>query len=431
MNRNEETACAIAFSAATIDVSPDISVELGGYEYQRLSNRVEAPLEANAVLFDDGNRRLYIIALDTLYVGRDVLDHIQAEIDARGGRPAEVLAAATHTHFAPMLDASKPRLGRTSAEYLGALKSRLSALIDTLDRAEQGGSARAYCCEAPFSINRRLPATQRTVNNRFRSAQQVFFAPNPAGYVDRRLRIRMIDGADGTPRAAIVHFACHPTSYPDMHAVTPDYIGAIREGIRKQCGADIPVVFLQGPAGDLRSSAMGKSGALSALRTLKSGPHFRPPSMEIWQAWRDQIQAFTEKLLEQSAAKRPLTGAIEIARDALLLDTARTHAPAGANIEIGCFKVGETINIVAMNAEPLSGWTKRLPPDVMLTGYVGDVFGYLPTEADASLGGYEVEGHGSWLEVPSLMWRQGFEDRIAAKIGSLLTQVHIPMAGAA
>lgn len=431
MNRNEETACAIAFSAASIEVSPDIGVELGGYEYQRLSSRIEAPLEANAILFDDGRRRLYIVSIDTLYVGREVLDHLQKKLDDRGGRPAEVLAAATHTHFAPMLDRSKPRLGRTSDAYIAELKSRLSDLIDMLDQGQQSGSSRAYCGDAPFSVNRRLSASRRTFNNRFRAAQQVFLAPNAAGYVDRRLRIRMIDGADGTPHAAIAHFACHPTAYPDKHAVTPDYVGAIREAIRKRCGANIPVLFLQGPAGDVRSSAMGKASALSALRTLKSGPHFKPPSMATWQAWRSRIQTFTEQLLEQPAAMHPLTGAIQVARERMPLEAVRTHISPGASIEIGSFKVGDALNIVAMNAEPLSGWVKRLPAEVMLTGYVGDVFGYLPTEADVRLGGYEVEGHASWLEVPSLEWRPGFEDRIVAKIDTLLTQAPAPMADVA
>src|SRR4029077_5200487 len=99
---------------------------------------------------------------------------------------------------------------------------------------------------------------------------------------------RVTDDA-GATFATIVNYACHPTTLAwDNTALSPDYVGAMRETVEGHTGA--PCLFLQGASGDLgpREGFVGDAAvadrngrqlgfaALSALTALpKPGTHFR------------------------------------------------------------------------------------------------------------------------------------------------------------
>jgi hypothetical protein len=56
--------------------------------------------------------------------------------------------------------------------------------------------------------------------------------------------------ACSTTLATLVNYACHPTTLAwDNTAISPDYVGALRETVEQQTGA--PCLFLQGASGDL------------------------------------------------------------------------------------------------------------------------------------------------------------------------------------
>jgi hypothetical protein len=64
------------------------------------------------------------------------------------------------------------------------------------------------------------------------------------------VQLARIAGEDGRCLATIVNYACHPTTLAwDNTAISPDYVGAMREVIEHATGA--PCLFLQGASGDL------------------------------------------------------------------------------------------------------------------------------------------------------------------------------------
>jgi hypothetical protein len=73
---------------------------------------------------------------------------------------------------------------------------------------------------------------------------------NPEGSADDTVLVARISGGDGACLATLVNYACHPTTLAwDNTAISPDYVGAMREVIEQATGA--PCVFLQGASGDL------------------------------------------------------------------------------------------------------------------------------------------------------------------------------------
>jgi len=69
-------------------------------------------------------------------------------------------------------------------------------------------------------------------------------------------------------------------------------------------------------------------------------------------------------------------------------------------LSVRIVEIGDELEIVVLSAEPTVEWTRildaalpRAPKRLRLyAGYLGEVFGYLPTAAQVLEGGYEVEG---------------------------------------
>jgi hypothetical protein len=73
---------------------------------------------------------------------------------------------------------------------------------------------------------------------------------NPDGDPDNTLVVGRITDAAGEIRATLVNYACHPTTLAwENDAVSPDYVGAMRETIQEATNA--PALFLQGNSGEL------------------------------------------------------------------------------------------------------------------------------------------------------------------------------------
>ncbi|NQZ67401.1 MAG: alkaline ceramidase, partial [Lentisphaeria bacterium] len=84
---------------------------------------------------------------------------------------------------------------------------------------------------------------------------------NSAGVDDDTLFTARIQNEENLTIAVIVNYACHPTTLAwENDQLSPDYIGTLRETIRKETNA--PLIFLQGCSGDL-GPALGFTGDVS------------------------------------------------------------------------------------------------------------------------------------------------------------------------
>lgn len=74
---------------------------------------------------------------------------------------------------------------------------------------------------------------------------------NPHATADDTLLFGRITDMQGTIRATIVNYACHPTTLGGSNRlISPDYIGAMRETVETATGR-APVLFLHGASGEL------------------------------------------------------------------------------------------------------------------------------------------------------------------------------------
>ena len=159
--------------------------------------------------------------------------------------PEQLIFALSHTHAGPPLmevDASLPGsdlLSRwledlyhhTLAAVREAIAGRFSAILEW-----QTG----HC---DLAAVRDLPGPNPTHN-------RIVCGFNPAGHPDNTLLVGRVTDTAGVVRATLVNYACHPTTLAwDNSAISPDYVGAMRETMQSVTGA--PAIFLLGACGDL------------------------------------------------------------------------------------------------------------------------------------------------------------------------------------
>ena len=169
---------------------------------------------------------------------------------------ASLLVAATHTHTAPALDPGKPRLGPCDPGYAALVAQRATELLGRLASIDPVPCHVDYRTgAADHAINRRRPGWH--VSLRHLPYRGVRRAPNPTGPRDETLHLLTFSDPTDRPLAVLWSYACHPVGFPARTRVSADFPGVVRRALRDAHGAELPVLFLQGFAGDVRPREIG------------------------------------------------------------------------------------------------------------------------------------------------------------------------------
>lgn len=386
-------------AAASADITPARSVPLAGFAARSLPyKKVASSLEANALAVRQGDsgRVAVIVTLDTLFVGAK-LDQSLREYFAHTHtqRPEDLLICASHTHYAPSLDETKPALGLVDLEYLAYVVAQCTGLIDKVVAglgspvAAKRGQGASYA-----AINRRrLWVWPHIAYSRIRGPE-VVMAPNASGTLDPTIDVWMLEDAAGQPIALMWHYACHPTGYPEQYEVSPDFPGVVRDRLRVSYGRALPVLFFQGFAGDIRPRVPDARPLLKrALRSVLLGPSFAGFSMASWRAWANRLSDDVEAAFKNiRTPSEPSTGGQAIASAQYKVPLSRLIAIERDDrfVQFQRLRLGSIVDLVAVAAEPLVGLLPLVPSGCTATGYLGDPFGYWPCDRDRPYGGYEV-----------------------------------------
>ena len=106
--------------AAVVDVTPlQFPVVVNGGLVARTVDEVKTPLNARAIVLDDGRMRLGIVVVDSCFMQRPFLDEVK-QLAARRTkiRTDRMLISATHTHSAPSVADSMVHAEPTYLPYL-------------------------------------------------------------------------------------------------------------------------------------------------------------------------------------------------------------------------------------------------------------------------------------------------------------------------
>lgn len=237
--------------SATWEITPDEPVAMSGYgNRDGLSTGVHDPLEATALVLDDGATTIGIVSADLLNVSRELTRRVRRTLEERGLDLDELLLAATHTHAGPYVPARaldvSPAL-RVDTDVSPAVDRIERGICDAVaraaDRSEPAGVRVGRAREADVPINRRAAGG---VGGNVRM---------PTGPIDPDVTALLVETTSGD-QTVVYNFACHPVcTTGDETLLSADWPGYARRRIERDRG-DATVLFLNGAAGDINPRGM-------------------------------------------------------------------------------------------------------------------------------------------------------------------------------
>ncbi len=247
--------------AGQVDITPPIGIYhrmWGAAKHDRAAS-VHRPLVGTMLWLvprnDDRSQSSVIIALDHCILDFEDIAQIQASVAKSLSINAEqVIVCLSHTHAAGLMSRTRSRL--PGGDRIGPYLDQLSVKLGELACAIQSQLEDATIV---YGRGRCDLAAERDYWDVDQKKYVCGF--NPTGNADDTLMVAQVVNSSGKCLATIVNYACHPTTLAwDNQAISPDYVGAMREVVQTHTSA--PCLFLQGASGDLgpREGFVGDTG---------------------------------------------------------------------------------------------------------------------------------------------------------------------------
>jgi hypothetical protein len=382
-------------------ISPPKGIFLIGYGKRFGGNRgVRDDLTATALTFDDGERHVTLVTLDLLAINEHTVKKVQRQSHSN------LMLCCAHTHSAPVTYADK-KSSRKNRRYLEFLVAQIVEAIKESEENLQVAQLAWAKGESHIAVNRRERKADGTIE----------IGINPTGGVDSSLALLQIQNAEGEAIANLVNLACHNTAFgPENQLVSADWAGEMRKRVEAETG--VPCLYLQGATGDLNpkraigdddESTVTKLGAevaqdiFAALGELKplGGDKIRFRAAELWLP----LEAAATTPEPPPAHKTVLAkeiGLPKFAVDPLLnylypwKTTLRALNGVWATpVPLSVLQIGE-FSVAGLGMEVfheigLAVKESAPSPYAMFSGVCNGCTGYLPSEKEYRLGGYEVD----------------------------------------
>jgi hypothetical protein len=397
--------------SASCDVTPrDRPVRLAGYAARTAPvSIILDPIEISGLLLEGDSARCILFSFDLMIVGSELQEMILTRLAGHGFKPAEIMLLASHTHFAPATDTACARLGVPDPQFVSDVAAAAEGLLLRMLQEK--------ACEITLeisqgrldhSINRRrfwpFPTLGRAHGFRFKS---VAMAPDPQGVTEELATIVLLRRTDGADVMGIIwHYTCHPTAVIPGNVVSSDFPGAVRRALRARFG-NVACVFAQGFCGDISPKlqpSTGKPGFRERLRRLVrkavSGPTFPTAAAEEWTRWSENLAAGVVAIAQGAPEKKASVAKLATGSASIPLGDFFDGAAPDKPLTAQAVRLGDAVELIALSAEVTVEWQAVVDRAVpvqngrirLYAGYLGALFGYLPTPAQIRQGGYEVEG---------------------------------------
>lgn len=434
--------------AATADITPrEWPVPMSGTFDFRPAHSAHDPLQARALVLDDGATRLAIVLIDNVGIHRELLDEAKRRANERTGIPVErMLMASTHTHSAPparvediALRWPKESLPASAAAaeyeqavaanraYVAYLTRQIAAAVEEAAKRVEPAEIGWAVAELPEHLNNRrwyrkagtIPpdpfggtADQVQMNPPVGSADLI----RPAGPVDPGLTVVSVRTQGGEPLALLANYSLHYVGGTPPGQVSADYFGEFARQVRERLGAGEKFVGIlsNGTSGDVNNidfrrprprkapfeqirlvAASVADKTLEAYRTIrhrrdvKLAMRERELTLALRKPTAAQLEFARAALAAQDESKLP-RNAKAYARRAL----AAAEGPAAVEVKLQAIRIGE-LGIAAIPFEVFAETgleiKRRSPLQPTFTIELANgSYGYLPTPEQHALGGYET-----------------------------------------
>ena len=244
------------------NITPDRAISLAGQMVQRMGEYTRDPLEVNAVVIEQTDRRYGLVSCDLLCLDTPFIDSVVKACLERHGVD-HVLIACTHTHVGPCTRAFDPS-GEVDDGYLENLRNTLvEAIGECCGRLEETRLYADCGYSGAMGWNRIGLRQDGSAALHWGSWNSDFCGVE--GPRDGDVPVIFALRPDGSVQFVITGFATHPNCVAQGSFYSADLPGETRRLLRSALGPELGVVYLTGAAGD------------TSPHLLKDNPDTRQP----------------------------------------------------------------------------------------------------------------------------------------------------------
>lgn len=166
-------------------------------------------------------------------------------LETLGVEPENVIFALSHTHAGPPLMEADDALPGSAF-----LRTWMEHVFESAVQAVKSAIANQVEATLDWQLGKCNLATVRDLPDPDPMKARIVCGFNPDGTADDTLLVGRVTDVYGKIVATLTNYACHPTTLAwENSAISPDYIGAMRETIEQTTGA--PALFMLGACGEL------------------------------------------------------------------------------------------------------------------------------------------------------------------------------------
>lgn len=372
-------------SAGRVDLTPSEPRHLGGYQ-PRVSEGVNDPIHHRVLILEHAGTEWVLVSSEFCVISPETYDRAASRLEAELDIPRlNFWWTLTHTHSAPEVGPpgfAKVYLGeryehRVDHEYHQSVEDELVRLI-----AETRKTLR------PAEIVIGWGHSKANMNRRSRNPDgSVSLGMNPYGPVDQKIGLIKVEDEAGELIGLVANYPIHGTVLGGKNLlISGDAPGVVSTYLEAALGA--PVLFINGAAGDIaplysvydtpREGRLDQFQVLLGDRILKA------------LAGMDQKVSAESLVLGETSVSLPKKNGL------IIPESLVKHAGPDGSIKLPVrfLKLGRKLGIWAAPVElfcEISNEVRETSPfpNTFYFGYANGWFGYLLTDDEYLLGGYE------------------------------------------
>lgn len=410
--------------AAQVDITPEVGTPMAGYYYVRPAESVHDPLHAKALVLDDGETRVALVALDLISTTFDLVHDARKEVEAATGIPGDhVMISATHAHTGPVIGTQSASGGfggdhELARRYRAELPAKIAEAVKQANEKRSPARLRAaHGSESSIAFNRRFHMADGSVG--WNPGKLNPAIVKPAGAIDPDVPVLYFDSAaePRAPLATYVNYAVHLDNVGGT-AISADLPGVLARLLSDVKGADMITLWTAGCCGDINhidvawaepqgghgnAARMGTILAAEVLRTWPKLAEVAPGKirvrrevvpLDLPEVTSEDVEAARAVIARVKDGSAPPPTFLEHVNAYKVLDVAGRDGKPW-EVEVQVVALGDSVAWVSLPGEifvELGLEIKRDSPfpHTIVAELANGIIGYIPARRAYNQGNYEV-----------------------------------------
>ncbi|WP_437193076.1 hypothetical protein [Planctomicrobium sp. SH527] len=283
---------------SSISITPEERVALAGQMHTRISNKVESPCIATALVIETRNGDQSIE--QAIFVSCDIVtirDHknLYAALRAKlGDRIPEhakpkIILSATHTHTAPALEVGSYAIPESGVMHPDEYRE---FFLEQVATAIADAWAKREPAQVAWGLGHAVVAQNR--RSTFANGSAVMYGATNTdkfrgieGGEDHGVELLYFWNADNKLIGTAVNVSCPAQEVEGRSQVNADFWHPFREQLQEKYGKDLIVVTWCGAAGDQSPHLMYRKQAEERMRKLRNVDTLAEIARRVLTAWED------------------------------------------------------------------------------------------------------------------------------------------------